>query len=64
MVRCIIVFDFVLQMISEDMKHDLETLLSMEVKLRLLDTEGIRIPDAPPPIPKEPPNYDFVFKNF
>lgn len=51
------------QMTSEETKRDLETLLSMEIKLRLLDTEGINIPETPPPIPKEPPNYDFVFKN-
>lgn len=50
-------------MTSEETKRDLETLLSMEIKLRLLDTEGINIPETPPPIPKEPPNYDFVFKN-
>lgn len=42
-------------------KTDLDMLLSMEIKLRLLDTEGITIPENPPPIPKEPSNYDFAY---
>ena len=48
-------------MTSELMKQDLETLLTMEIKLRLLDTEGITIPETPPPIPAEPANYDFAY---
>ncbi|KAM8966591.1 engulfment and cell motility protein 1 isoform 2-T2 [Pelodytes ibericus] len=48
-------------MISDLTRNDLDTLLSMEIKLRLLDLENIQIPDAPPPIPKEPSNYDFVY---
>ncbi|XP_075068665.1 engulfment and cell motility protein 1 isoform X2 [Mixophyes fleayi] len=48
-------------MISDQTRNDLDTLLSMEIKLRLLDLENIQIPDAPPPIPKEPSNYDFVY---
>ncbi|XP_023495293.1 engulfment and cell motility protein 1 isoform X2 [Equus przewalskii] len=48
-------------MMSELTRNDLDTLLSMEIKLRLLDLENIQIPDAPPPIPKEPSNYDFVY---
>ncbi|KAG8572513.1 hypothetical protein GDO81_012070 [Engystomops pustulosus] len=48
-------------MISDQTRHDMDTLLSMEIKLRLLDLENIQIPDAPPPIPKEPSNYDFVY---
>ena len=48
-------------MTSELTKSDLEMLLSMEIKLRLLDTEGVAIPDQPPPIPKDPPNYDFAY---
>uniref|UniRef100_A0A8C8A0E9 Engulfment and cell motility 1 n=1 Tax=Oryzias sinensis TaxID=183150 RepID=A0A8C8A0E9_9TELE len=47
------------EMTSDYTKSDLDTLLSMEMKLRLLDLENIQIPDAPPPIPKEPSNYDF-----
>lgn len=49
------------EMTSEFTKSDLDTLLSMEMKLRLLDLENIQIPEAPPPIPKEPSNYDFVY---
>ena len=48
-------------MTSELTKQDLEMLLGMEIKLRLLDTEGVEIPENPPPIPKEPPNYDFAY---
>lgn len=48
-------------MMSDLTQNDLDTLLSMEIKLRLLDLENIQIPDAPPPIPKEPSNYDFVY---
>jgi len=44
------------------MQSDLGTLLAMEIKLRLLDTEGITIPSTPPPIPPDPPNYDFAIK--
>jgi len=47
---------------SDLTKQDLDMLLSMEIKLRLLDTEGITIPDSPPPIPKEPTNFDFHYK--
>ncbi|XP_077347777.1 engulfment and cell motility protein 1 isoform X1 [Lithobates pipiens] len=49
------------EMISDQTRTDMDTLLSMEIKLRLLDLENIQIPDAPPPIPKEPSNYDFVY---
>ncbi len=48
-------------MTSDYTKSDMDTLLSMEMKLRLLDLENIQIPEAPPPIPKEPSNYDFVY---
>ncbi|XP_014642884.1 PREDICTED: engulfment and cell motility protein 2 isoform X1 [Ceratotherium simum simum] len=48
-------------MSSELTKSDLDTLLSMEMKLRLLDLENIQIPEAPPPVPKEPSSYDFVY---
>lgn len=48
-------------MLSKETENDLETLLSMEIKLRLLDAEGIDIPQDPPPIPDDPPNYDFCY---
>ena len=49
-------------MTSDLMKQDLETLLTMEIKLRLLDTEGITIPENAPPVPVEPANYDFAYE--
>lgn len=48
-------------MLSKQKDDDFETLLSMEIKLRLLDTEGVDISKDPPPIPSEPENYDFCF---
>ncbi|XP_014212100.1 engulfment and cell motility protein 1 [Copidosoma floridanum] len=50
-----------LRMTSKETEKDLQTLLSMDIKLRLLDTEGIDIPQDPPPIPDPPPNYDFCY---
>lgn len=47
---------------SKEAEKDLETLLSMEIKLRLLDAEGINIPQDPPVIPSDPPNYDFALE--
>ncbi|KAJ8672502.1 hypothetical protein QAD02_003761 [Eretmocerus hayati] len=49
------------QMVSKETETDLETLLSMDIKLRLLDAEGIDVPQDPPPIPDPPPNYDFCY---
>ncbi|XP_014681928.1 PREDICTED: engulfment and cell motility protein 1-like [Priapulus caudatus] len=49
------------QMTSQQTKEDLDILLNMEIKLRLLDTEGITIPDQPPPVPSDPSNYDFAY---
>lgn len=49
------------KMVSKEMENDLETLLSMDIKLRLLDAEGITIPQDPPMIPDDPPNYDFYY---
>ncbi|XP_077983513.1 engulfment and cell motility protein 1-like isoform X2 [Glandiceps talaboti] len=48
-------------MTSEDAKNDMETLLGMEIRLRLLDTENVPIPASPPPIPPEPDNFDFYY---
>lgn len=48
-------------MISKQMEEDFETLLSVEIKLRLLDTEGVDISKEPPPIPEEPDDYEFNF---
>lgn len=49
------------KMTSKETENDLETLLSMDIKLRLLDAEGVNIPQDPPPIPQDPPNYDFCY---
>lgn len=47
-------------MISKEAKKDLDVLLHMEIKLRLLDIEGIpEIPQEPPEIPELPQNFDF-----
>lgn len=50
-------------MTSKQKEEDFETLLSMEIKLRLLDTEGVDISQDPPPIPDDPENYDFCFES-
>ena len=42
--------------------EDVETLLNMDLKLRLLDIENINIPSQPPAVPKEPADYDFYYK--
>uniref|UniRef100_A0A672LXV0 Engulfment and cell motility 2 n=1 Tax=Sinocyclocheilus grahami TaxID=75366 RepID=A0A672LXV0_SINGR len=46
---------------SDLTRSDLDTLMSMEMKLRLLDLENIAIPEAPPPVPKEPSTYNFTY---
>ena len=47
---------------SKASNEDIETLLNMDLKLRLLDIENINIPSQPPAIPKEPVDYDFYYK--
>ncbi|KAL0881150.1 hypothetical protein ABMA27_002268 [Loxostege sticticalis] len=49
------------KMSSKSFECDLETLLSMDIKVRLLDAEGIDIPQDPPQIPEEPDDYDFHY---
>uniref|UniRef100_A0A8C6NVA6 Engulfment and cell motility 2 n=1 Tax=Nothobranchius furzeri TaxID=105023 RepID=A0A8C6NVA6_NOTFU len=49
------------EMGSDLTRSDLDTLMSMEMKLRLLDLENITIPEAPPPVPKEPSSYNFTY---
>ncbi|XP_058253489.1 engulfment and cell motility protein 3 isoform X1 [Hemibagrus wyckioides] len=48
-------------MSSESMRSELEILLSMEIKLRLLDLENVPIPDSAPPVPKPPSNFNFCY---
>lgn len=43
------------------MKRDLNVLLEMELKLCLLDVDGIDLPLDAPPVPLDPPNYDFYY---
>lgn len=47
------------EMSSGKFNEDKEMFLAMEVKIRLLDLEGIDIPDEAPPIPPPPPNFEF-----
>lgn len=42
--------------------EDLETLMNMDLKIKLLDIENSTIPSGPPAIPKEPTDYDFYYK--
>lgn len=51
------------KMNSKSFENDLQTLLSMDIKVRLLDAEGIDIPTDPPQIPDEPEDYDFYYDN-
>ncbi|XP_041988151.1 engulfment and cell motility protein 1 [Aricia agestis] len=51
------------KMTSKSFENDLQTLLSMDIKVRLLDAEGIDIPQEPPVIPPEPEDYDFYYDN-
>ncbi|XP_019622516.1 PREDICTED: engulfment and cell motility protein 1-like [Branchiostoma belcheri] len=50
------------EMTSKTTKKEMEMLLSMEMRLALLDTEGLQLPSEPPPLPPEPENYDFAVK--
>lgn len=47
---------------SKSSEEDIETLLNMDLKLRLLDIENVSIPSAQPAIPKEPVEFDFYYK--
>ncbi|KAM9470247.1 engulfment and cell motility protein 3 [Clarias gariepinus] len=49
------------EMSSESMRSELEILLSMEIKLRLLDLENVPIPDSAPPVPNPPSNFNFCY---
>ncbi|XP_077918890.1 engulfment and cell motility protein 3 isoform X2 [Halichoerus grypus] len=46
---------------SEQTRLDLEQLLTMETKLRLLELENVPIPEQPPPIPPPPTNFNFCY---
>ncbi|KAL1784097.1 engulfment and cell motility protein 3 [Sigmodon hispidus] len=46
---------------SEQTRLDLEQLLTMETKLRLLELENVPIPEQPPPVPPLPTNFNFCY---
>ncbi|XP_062402619.1 engulfment and cell motility protein 3 [Sardina pilchardus] len=48
-------------MSSECMRSELEILLSMEIKLRLLDLENVPIPERAPAVPNPPSNFNFCY---
>ncbi|XP_012586034.1 PREDICTED: engulfment and cell motility protein 3 isoform X2 [Condylura cristata] len=48
-------------MASEQTRLDLEQLLTMETKLRLLELENVPIPERAPPIPPPPTNFNFCY---
>ncbi|XP_065186852.1 engulfment and cell motility protein 2-like [Sycon ciliatum] len=53
-------------LLNQPMEHaseDIDMLLNMDMKLRLLDVENAPIPDQPPKIPPDPPNLDFYYKD-
>lgn len=47
--------------VSKQASTDLDTILGMEMKIRLLDTANIPIPAEPPDIPPPPPDYNFYY---
>lgn len=40
--------------------RDLKELVDLEVKIRLLDAEGIEFPNEAPPLPPPPSNFHFA----
>lgn len=48
-----------LEMNGKETEHDLDLLLSLEMKLKLLETEGFSIPETAPDLPDPPTNYNF-----
>jgi len=40
---------------SKEAKDDLKMFLDMEIKIKLLDVEGIELPKLAPPMPDFPP---------
>ena len=58
----IILFILGRNMSSANASKDVDLLVNLELKLRLLDTEGVPIPQKPPPIPPLPQNFDFTYQ--
>jgi len=49
-----------LQMTSDDYNKEKSILTNMEIKLRLLDLEGVDLPEEAPPIPPLPSDFNFA----
>ena len=47
-------------MSSDDYKKEKDILTNMEIKLRLLDLEGVDLPQEAPPIPPLPTDFNFA----
>ena len=47
---------------SKSSEEDIDTLLNMDLKLRLLDIENVSIPSTQPAIPEERTEFDFYYK--
>jgi hypothetical protein len=47
-------------MISDDFEKEMKILLDMEVRLRLLDLEGVDLPESAPTVPPPPPDFNFA----
>ncbi|KAK3923304.1 Engulfment and cell motility protein 1 [Frankliniella fusca] len=45
---------------SQSVKRDLDELTDMEIRLQLMELDGVTLPSEPPPIPPPPPDYDFA----
>ena len=50
------------KMTSKAAEEDIEMLLNMDLKLRLMDIDNIPLPTHPPSIPPDPSSYDFFYK--
>jgi hypothetical protein len=49
------------RMTSPAFEEDIQTLTDMYVRLELLDAFGVELPNGDsPPIPNDPPNFDFL----
>jgi len=47
-------------MTSDDYRKEKDILTNMEIKLRLLDLEGVELPESAPPIPPPPQDFNFA----
>ncbi|KAE8750026.1 hypothetical protein FOCC_FOCC003150 [Frankliniella occidentalis] len=45
---------------SQTVKRDLDELADMEIRLQLMELDGVTLPSEPPPVPPPPPDYDFA----